>query len=259
MEEKTPKTFILKIYRGTPEKQYWEEFELVLSPYLNITSALMHVQKHPINRKNEKVTPVAWEQGCLEEVCGSCSMLVNGRPRQGCTALISSLLAATGSNTVTLAPLSKFPLIRDLVVDREKMFTDLKRIKAWVEADDSFDRGVGPKISPKVQEAMYLLSTCMTCGCCTEACPQVNPHSKFIGPAPISQARLFNAHPVGKLMASERLQVLMQEGGVSDCGNAQNCAAVCPKKIPLTESIALMGRQVVKQALKDLVSLPDAE
>ena len=52
---------------------------------------------------------------------------------------------------------------------------------------------------------------------------------------------------------------MMEEGGVSDCGNAQNCAAVCPKKIPLTESIALIGRTVVKQALNDLVSLPDAK
>jgi succinate dehydrogenase / fumarate reductase iron-sulfur subunit len=159
---------------------------------------------------------------------------------------------------VTIAPLTKFPLIKDLVVNRDLMFEQLKRIKAWVEVDDALDRGFGPKVSQKVQEAMYLLSTCMTCGCCSEACPQVNAHSKFMGPAPISQARLFNAHPVGKLMESERLKPLMEEGGVSECGNAQNCAAVCPKKIPLTESIALMGRRVAKEAVKQMVSLPDA-
>ncbi len=257
MEEK--KTFILKIYRGTEGHQYWEEFELELKPYFNITSALMQVQKYPINTKGEKVTPVAWEQGCLEEVCGSCSMLINGRPRQGCTALIDQLLKATGSNTVTIAPLSKFPLVKDLVVNRDSMFENLKRIRAWVDVDDALDRGFGPKISPEVQEAMYVLSTCMTCGCCTEACPQVNKQSKFIGPAPISQARLFNAHPVGKLASADRLRPLMEEGGIADCGNAQNCAAVCPKNIPLTESISLIGRQVTKQALKDLTSLPDAE
>lgn len=251
-------SFILRIYRGVPENQYWEEFELALTPYLNITAALMEVQKAPINRKNEKVTPVAWEQGCLEEVCGSCSMLINGRPRQGCTALIEPLLKASGSNTITLAPMSKFPLVKDLVVNRDNMFQHLIRIRGWVDADDSFDRGFGPKISPKVQEAMYVLSTCMTCGCCLEGCPQVNAGSKFIGPAAISQARLFNAHPVGKLMAEDRLRPLMEEGGVSDCGNAQNCRQVCPKKIPLTESIALMGRAVTKQAIKDLISLPDA-
>lgn len=252
------KTFILKVYRGVPGCQYWEEFELELKPYFNVTSALMEIQKEPINRQQEKVLPIAWEQGCLEEVCGSCSMLINGRPRQGCTALIEPILKATGSQIITLAPMTKFPLIRDLVVNRDSMFEHLKAVKAWIEVDDALDPGAGPKIAPDVQEAMYVLSTCMTCGCCAEGCPQVNSRSKFIGPAPISQVRRFNAHPVGKLMAKERLQPLMEEGGVSSCGNAQNCVAVCPKEIPLTESIALIGRSVVKQAIKNAVSLPDA-
>lgn len=251
------KTCILKILRGTPGEQYWEEFSLELRPFLNITSALMEVQRSPVNSKNQKVTPVAWEQGCLEEVCGSCSMLINGRPRQGCTALIHKLIEASGTNVVTLAPMTKFPLVRDLVVNRNSMFENLKKIHAWVEVDDSLDRGFGQKISPQVQEAMYTLSTCMTCGCCTEACPQVNSNSEFVGPAIISQARLFNAHPSGKLTAHERLRPLMEEGGISACGNAQNCVEVCPKHIPLTESIAVVGRQVTRQAWKDLISLPD--
>lgn len=251
-------TFTLKIYRGTPDHQYWEEFELELKPFYNITSALMDVQKNPINKKGEKVTPVAWEQGCLEVVCGSCSMLINGRPVQACVTLVEKMIQATGSNTITLAPFTKFPLIKDLVVNRDQMFEDLKRTQSWIAVDDSLDRGFGPKIDPHVQEVRYILSTCMTCGCCTESCPQINPHSKFIGPAPISQVRLFNSHPVGQLGAKERLRPLMEEGGVTDCGNAQNCIQVCPKEIPLTESIALMGRKVAAQAFKDLFSIADS-
>lgn len=250
--------FILKIYRGTPGKQYWEEFELDVKPHYNIISALMDIQKSPVNRKGEKVNPVVWEQGCLEEVCGSCSILINGRPRQGCTALVDTILKDTQTNTIRLAPMTKFPLIRDLIVDRSNMFEHLKRIRAWVETDGSYERGFGPKQDPKVQEARYVLSTCMTCGCCLEACPQVNPKSKFMGPAAISQVRLFNSHPTGKMQAPERLRVMQQEEGVISCGNAQNCAQVCPKKIPLTESIALMGRAVTKQAVRDVTSVPDA-
>lgn len=253
------KTFILKIYRGTPQKQYWEEFELELKPFLNITSALMEIQKNPVNRQKERVTPIAWEQGCLEEVCGSCSMLVNSRPVQSCTVLVEKVIETTRSNIITLAPFTKFPLIKDLVVNRDQMFENLKQIRAWIDADDALDRGFGPKIDPKVQEARYILSTCITCGCCTEGCPQINKHSNFIGPAAISQVRLFNSHPVGKMAAKERLKPLMEKGGVTECGNAQNCARVCPKKIPLTESIALMGRKVAGQAVKDLFSLPDAK
>ncbi len=249
--------FTLKIYRGTPDNQYWEEFELELKPFYNMTSALMDIQKDPINKKGERVTPIAWEQGCLEVVCGSCSMLVNGRPMQGCVVLIDAILKATGGKTITLAPFTTFPLIKDLVVDRSSMFENLKKIHAWVEVDDSLDKGFGPKIDPKVQEERYILSTCISCGCCTEACPQMNPRSKFVGPAVISQARLFNTHPVGKLTAKERLAPLMEEGGVSDCGNAQNCVQVCPKDIPLTESIALMGRKVAGQGLRDLLNTDD--
>ena len=79
--------FILEVYRGIPGHQYWEEFELELQPFANVISSLMEIQKNPINRKGVKVEPVVWESGCLEEVCGSCSMLINGKPRQACTAL----------------------------------------------------------------------------------------------------------------------------------------------------------------------------
>lgn len=251
--------FVLKILRGTKEKQYWEEFELERKPFLNITSALMQVQKQPINKHKEKVTPVAWEQGCLESVCGSCSMLINGRPRQACSALVDEILKSSGGHTILLAPMTKFPLVKDLVVNREQMFTNLKKVHAWIDVDDVFDRGNGPKISPALQEERYGLSTCMTCGCCSEACPQMNEVSKFIGPAAISQARLFNAHPIGRLVKEERINPLREEGGISDCGNAQNCVQVCPKNIPLTESIALMGKEVVKQTWQDILGLPDAK
>lgn len=252
------RTFILKIFRGTPGTQYWEEFELEYKPFYNVISALMDIQKNPINRQGKKVAPVTWEQGCLEEVCGSCSMLINGRPRQACTALIETLTSQSGSQVVVLAPFTKFPLIRDLVVDRQSMFDSLKKIRAWIDVDGSYGQDAGPKMSQDVQQVRYMLSTCMTCGCCSEACPQVSSRSDFMGPAPISQVRLFNTHPTGALEAPNRLRTLMQKGGVSDCGNAQNCAKVCPKNIPLTESIAVMGGKATTQALRDLLRLPDA-
>lgn len=252
--------FVLRIFRGHPGKQYWEEFELKLTPFANVISSLMEIQRNPINRKGEKVAPVVWEAGCLEEVCGSCSMLVNGYPRQACTALIGDIMKKTGDSIIRLAPLTKFPLVRDLIVDRTRMFDDLKRIHAWVDVSESFSNNVpGPKIFPEKQKIMYHLSTCMTCGCCLEACPQVNDHSAFIGPAAVSQARLFNANPVGHSQRATRLRPLMEEGGISDCGNNQNCVRVCPKNIPLTDSIAAISRDVTTQAISDLFSFPDRE
>ncbi|MFT4552576.1 MAG: succinate dehydrogenase / fumarate reductase iron-sulfur subunit [Chlamydiales bacterium] len=252
-------TFTLKIFRGHPGMQYWEEFELDLVHSMNVISSLMEIRKKPVNKEGKRVEPVVWEDGCLEEVCGSCSMLVDGKPRQACTALISNLLKGSSSNTVTLAPFTKFPLVRDLIVDRNQMFENLKKVNAWIDVDGSFDTGPGPKISQKKQEIMYTLSTCMTCGCCSEACPEVNDNSSFVGPAPIAQVRLFNAHPTGKMQRDKRLRPLMEEGGISGCGNAQNCVRVCPKEIPLTDAIAALGRDTTLQAFRDFFSFPDRE
>lgn len=248
--------FILKVYRGEPGHQYWEEFALKRTPSANVISALMEIQQNPINQKGERVTPVVWESGCLEEVCGSCSMLINGRPRQACTALIENLIKSSGSIIIRLAPFSKFLLIRDLLVDRTRMFDDLKRVHAWIDIDSTYNKQPPPRISPEKQKIMYALSTCMTCGCCLEACPQVNDRSPFIGPAAISQVRLFDANPIGETQKSERLRPLMAEGGISDCGNSQNCVRVCPKEIPLADSIAEVSRAVTKQAIEDLFRFP---
>mgnify|MGYP001756643400 FL=1 len=250
------KTVILQIYRGDLSNQYWEEFKVGITSFSNVISVLMHIQSSPKNIHGKTTTPVAWEQGCLEEVCGSCSMLINGRPRQACSAIIENIIEETGSRVITLAPFTKYPLIRDLVVDRNKMFNDLLKAHAWIDADGSVSREFGPKINPNKQETMYTLSTCMTCGCCTESCPQIHQKSKFVGPAVVSQVRLFNLNPTGKGMKKERLDNMMTEGGISGCGNSQNCVQVCPKKIPLTESIAAMGRDTTMQAWKKIFGKP---
>lgn len=254
-----PKTYVLKVYRGHPDNQYWEEFELPFDPHANVISALMDIQKKPVNREGKRVEPVVWEQGCLEEVCGSCSMLINGKPRQACTAIISVIMEQTNSHIITLAPFTKFPLVRDLIVDRGRMFDNLKKVHAWIDVDGIFNRGPGPKISQEKQQVMYSLSTCMTCGCCVEACPQTGQNSKYVGPQIMAQVRLFNDHPTGKMNSRQRLRPLMEEGGIGDCGNAQNCGPACPKHVPLHDAIAAIGRDVTIQSLKDLFSLPDRD
>jgi len=93
----------------------------------------------------------------------------------------------------------------------------------------------------------------MTCGCCLEACPQIQMDNDFIGAAAISQVRVFNNHPSGAMHAATRLDALMEEGGIQDCGNAQNCVEVCPKEINLVESIADMNRAVTGRMFKKML------
>lgn len=236
-----PETVTFKIKRQDTEDSecYWETFTIPHIPNSNVISCLMDIQANPVNSDGKNVKPVIWECNCLEEVCGSCTMVINGKVRQSCSALVDKL-----EKPIILEPMSKFPVVRDLAVDRSRMFGALKRVQAWVTADGYHDLGPGQHIAPSHQEVAYKLSECMTCGCCVEACPQYSKTNKFIGAAAISQARLFNMHPTGKNIAEERLDTLMEKGGIADCGNAQNCVEACPKSIPLTESIAEMGRQM---------------
>ena len=126
---------------------------------------------------------------------------------------------------------------------------NLKRVRAWVPIDGTYDLGEGPRMSPDTQAKAYPLSRCITCGMCLEVCPQVNDNNHFIGAAIISQVRLFNLHPTGAMHARARLEAVMGPGGVADCANAQNCVKICTKQIPLTESIAQVNRQAIWKAL----------
>jgi len=243
------KTVIIKIKRqDNPKAQsHWEEFELAHKPGMNVISSLMEIAANPVTRDGKPTTPITYDSNCLEEVCGSCAMLINGRTRMACSALTDKL-----EQPIRLEPFTKFPVVRDLAVDRSVLFENLKAVKAWVPIDGSYDLGSGPRMTPEDQEAAYPLSRCISCCCCMEACPQFNEDTGFVGAATISQVRLFNTHPTGAALKRERLVALMGDGGIQECGYAQNCVEVCPKDIPLTRSISEVGGEVMKQAIGDL-------
>ena len=227
---------------------YWQEFRIPYRPGHNVVSALMVIREDPVTVDGARVAPPVWESNCMEEVCGACSMRVNGSARQACSALIDTLV-----QPVVLEPLAKFPVVRDLLVDRAAMFAALRRVKAWIEIDGSWDIHTGaPRISPQEWDLNYALSRCMTCGCCMDACPQFGPDRDFIGPAPLAQVLLMIGHPTGKYSRADRLHTIMGDGGLTDCSNAQNCVRVCPKEVPLTTAIGKLGRQTTAQIFRDL-------
>ena len=243
------KSVLLKIKRqNTPtSKSYWEEFELPYQANMNVISCLMEIAANPVTREGKATTPITYDSNCLEEVCGSCAMLINGRARMACSALVDSL-----QQPIRLEPFSKFPVVRDLATDRSVIFENLKAVKAWLPVDGTYDLGPGPRMSPEDQEEAYPISRCISCTCCMEACPQFNEDTGFVGAATIAQVRLFNTHPTGKVLKRDRLEALMGDGGIQECGYAQNCVEVCPKDIPLTNSISAVSRDVMKQAISDL-------
>ena len=258
---------------GPGQPSYWERHQVPYEENMNVISVLQRIAAQAKTVEGKKVAPVAWDCGCLEEVCGSCTMVINGRVRQSCSALVDRLLEDNPTE-IELQPMQKFPVVRDLLVDRSRLFHALKKVKAWVPVDGYFDMGPGPRQSRHEQEEAYPLSECMSCGCCLDACPQYNKielnrrpgesdadfearkkaayDQGFLGAQAISQAVLFNANPTGKNLKEERMEALTDVGGIQVCGNAQNCVAVCPKRIPLTTSIAKAGRAATVYALKKI-------
>lgn len=274
LKQNQPSHIRVRVQRqdGPGQDPYWQLFDIDYEREMNVISVLQKIAAKATTVDGKKVSPVAWDCGCLEEVCGSCTMVINGRVRQSCSALVDRLLQ-DNPDEIVLQPMSKFPVIRDLLIDRQRLFNSLKRVKAWVPVDSYYNLGPGERLPRADQERAYPLSQCMSCGCCLEACPQFNKielkreagetdeqfearkqqayDTAFIGAHAISQAMLFNQHPTGKSLASERLDALMGPGGVATCGNAQNCVAVCPKEIPLTTSIARAGRATTVAAIKN--------
>jgi len=238
------------------EAPYWQYFEVPRYANMNVVELLMEIRKNPVDAEGNRTTPVAWSMMCLEEVCGICTMVINGHVRQSCSTLVDDL-----EQPITLEPMRKFPVRRDLVIDRTRLFDAYRRVKAWVPVDGTHDLGPGPRIDESERAEGYWLSRCISCGACVDACPQVNPDhpenappegdSTFIGAAPISWARLMNIHPSGDHLAKERYEALMGPGGIADCAKSMNCVQVCPKEIPLMESIASMNRQITRHLLVD--------
>lgn len=269
----SPRTFEVVVLRQDRPgaESYWERFRVEHEPDMNVISVLQKIAAAGRTADGRAAPPVAWECNCLEEVCGACTMLVNGRVRQACTALVDKLLQEH-PDEIELRPMSKFPVVRDLMVDRARMFETLKKMQAWVPVDSYLDLGPGTRQSQDQQQLAYVLSKCMTCGCCLEVCPQyvkIELQRKpgetdaeldarereefnrgFIGAFAIGQFDLFNGNPIGEMNGQERRDALIAEGGVQICGNAQNCVRACPKEIPLTTSIARAGRTATFHVLK---------
>jgi len=113
------KSVLFRIRRQSSpsDKPRWEEFELSWHPGMNVISSMMEIARNPVTRDGKPTTPITYDSNCLEEVCGSCAMLINGRARMACSALVDNL-----EQPIRLEPLSKFPIIRDLSVDRRVLF-----------------------------------------------------------------------------------------------------------------------------------------
>src|ERR1700756_4631674 len=153
------KEVIVRIKRQASPKEAarWEEFSLPWRPSMNVIICLRDIAENPVTRDGNPTTPVSYDSNCLEEVCGSCAMLVNGKARMACSALVDQL-----EQPIRLEPLSKFPVARHLATARAVIFGNLKAGKAWVPIAGTDNLGSGPGMTAEDQGAAYPLSRCIS-------------------------------------------------------------------------------------------------
>lgn len=234
--------------RDDPEDiPYWEEFEIAVEPGMTVLDALEAIRRNSRTTDGNATAPVAFDACCGEGTCGACAMLINGRIALACRSFLDEL-----SEPIALEALTKFPAIRDLRVDRSRLAQALISAQAWVAIDGLHARGEAFRWDPAEAIRAQVLSNCILCGACAEACPQVNERSPFSGAFLFAHVEPLQGHPIGRYGADGRLEALSQRGGIADCMGAQACEAFCPQRIPLTESIARISGQTVRAAMRRL-------
>jgi len=183
---------------------------------------------------------------CRAGVCGSCGMVVNGRPGLACRTLTAELPA-----DITLAPLPTFELIGDLSVNTGKWMREMsERLEAWVHAkQQEVDlRRHEEKMDPELADEVYELDRCIECGCCVAACGTAHMRSDFVGAVGLNKVARFSVDPRDERSDADMYELVGNDDGVFGCMSLLACNDLCPKELPLQSQIAYLRRRMAKQA-----------
>jgi fumarate reductase iron-sulfur subunit len=180
---------------------------------------------------------------CRAGICGSCGMIVNGRPALACRTLTRDL-----PDNITLAPLPVFELIGDLSVNTGKWMRGMsERLETWVHAQnlervdiDSLEQAMEPEVAEKI----YELERCIECGCCIAACGTAQMHEDFVGAIGLNQIARFRLDPRDQRTDADYYELVGDESGVFGCMTLLGCEDMCPKDLPLATQIAFLRRRM---------------
>lgn len=180
---------------------------------------------------------------CRAGICGSCAMLINGKPSLACRTLTKDLGAE-----FTLAPLPFFELIGDLSVNTGKWMRDMsERIESWLhmqDADPDLCR-LEERMEPELADRIYELGRCIECGCCVAACGTARMREDFVGAVALNRVARFRLDPRDTRTDADFYELIGNDDGVFGCMSLLACHDLCPKDLPLATQIAYMRRKMV--------------
>jgi succinate dehydrogenase / fumarate reductase iron-sulfur subunit len=235
----------LRIRRYNPDDDngaYWQEYSVDIEPGDVVLQALMRVRE-------DLDGTLAFRASCRSGICGSDGMVINGWPRLACKTQVSDV--ASKSGMIQLEPLYNLACLKDLVVDQEPFWTQFSRITPWLMPDPAVPEPEKERLMVLEPDAFDLLSKasdCIFCQICFAACPIVGLDREFLGPQALVKAYRFEADPRDQGHQT-REAVLGAPEGVWRCRTTFNCTEACPKGIPITRTIQLLKRALVREAI----------
>ncbi len=232
-------TMAVSVWRGDAEGGAFQAFEVPLRESQTVLDVVTWIQQ------NADPT-LAYRYACRVGMCGSCAMMVNGKPRWTCRTHIERALKDGG---LEIAPLRNLPVIKDLATDMSAFFDK------WIAAEGVFRPSktradpiepVDPAGAMRIDASAAI--ECINCGICYAACDVVAANADYLGPAALNRAwsLLNDERDQGQ---EARLAAVSRRGGCHNCHSQQGCAQFCPKSLNPTASIAGLKRETAKNFL----------
>lgn len=236
------RTLTLRVLRSSPgegQAPHWEDFRVEEAEGMTLFIAL--------NEVRETLAPsLQFDFVCRAGICGSCGMLIDGRPGLACRALTRDL-----GPVITLAPLPVFELIGDLSVNTGKwMRGTAERLQTWIHAQTEPDlTALEAPMEPALAEAIYELDRCIECGCCVAGCGTLRMREDFVGAVGLNKIARFRLDPRDTRTDEDFYELIGDDSGVFGCMSLLGCHDVCPKGLPLQTQIAFLRRKMASTGL----------
>ena len=235
----------IQVFRFNPaepgQEPHYQSFELEEADGMTLFIAL--------NEIRENLDPtLQFDFVCRAGICGSCGMLINGRPGLACRTLTRDL-----DPVIRLAPLPVFELIGDLSVNTGKWMRAMsERLQTWVHGTTAeVDLGAMEEtMEPALAEAIYELERCIECGCCIAGCGTVQMREDFVGAVGLNKMARFRLDPRDTRDDADFYEVIGDDEGVFGCMSLMGCDDVCPKDLPLATQIAFLRRKMALAGIR---------
>ena len=223
---------LVKIKRqNTPEsKPYWQCFTYDGPKHVTVSAVLdaLNYTDDLLDTDHKPAKRIRWECSCMQAVCGGCAMVINGVPALACATFADEIKG----DDLVLEPLSKFPVVADLIVDRSIIYENLHHAKAYLES-----HAVNNK---KHHEQQYSVAKCLKCGLCLEVCPNYHPGANFFGAVFANESYQITSQSEDG--ASQLVKEYKEHFGAG-CSKALSCQTICPVGIETITSIMRMNRK----------------